>query len=155
LQIFNSWYDERLSRSRPIKDLIQEFDSGDRPLKASRFKGLSWSDLTDLEKRNVIDDHRLAYLDEAMVNWCPALGTVLANEEVTNEGRSERGNYPVFKRPLKQWMLRITAYADRLMEELDGVDWPEPIKIMQREWIGKSEGQRLTFSSTLRHPRGS
>jgi leucyl-tRNA synthetase len=154
LQIFNSWYDERLSRSRPIKDLIQEFDSGDRPLKASRFKGLSWSDLTDLEKRNVIDDHRLAYLDEAMVNWCPALGTVLANEEVTNEGRSERGNYPVFKRPLKQWMLRITAYADRLMEELDGVDWPEPIKIMQREWIGKSEGAEIDFQLDLEAPAG-
>ena len=76
----------------------------------------------------VVDDHRLAYLAEAPVNWCPALGTVLANEEVTADGRSERGNYPVFRRPLRQWMLRITAYADRLIDDLDAVDWPEPIK---------------------------
>ena len=82
---------------------------------------------------------------EVPVNWWPALGTVLANEEVTNEGRSERGNYPVYKRPLRQWMLRITAYAERLVSELESVDWPEAIKIMQRNWIGRSEGAHIDF----------
>ena len=89
----------------------------------------------------VVDSYRLAYLDEAMVNWCPALGTVLANEEVTADGRSDRGNHPVFRRPLKQWKLRITAYADRLLADLDLLDWPESIKTMQRNWIGRSDGR--------------
>jgi leucyl-tRNA synthetase len=93
----------------------------------------------------VVDNHRLAYVREAPVNWCPGLGTVLANEEVTAEGRSERGNFPVFRRPLKQWMMRITAYADRLLADLDVLDWPEPIKLQQRNWIGRSEGARITF----------
>src|SRR6185437_12615711 len=88
---------------------------------------------------------RLAYISEAPVNWCPGLGTVLANEEVTADGRSERGNYPVFKRNLRQWMMRITAYGDRLLDDLDRLDWPEPIKLMQRNWIGRSEGARVRF----------
>ena len=79
------------------------------------------------------------------MNWCPALGTVLANEEVTNEGRSERGNFPVYRRPLRQWMLRITAYAERLLADLDTVDWPEPIKLMQRNWIGAAKA-RVDFA---------
>ena len=86
----------------------------------------------------MVDDHRLAYVVEAPVNWCPGLGTVLANEEVTPDGRSERGNFPVFKRSLKQWMMRITAYGDRLVDDLDTLDWPEPVKLMQRNWIGRS-----------------
>src|SRR5690625_3789192 len=81
----------------------------------------------------------LAYIDEVNVNWCPALGTVLANEEVI-DGKSERGDHPVVKKPMKQWMLRITEYADRLLEDLDELDWPESIKDMQRNWIGRSEG---------------
>jgi leucyl-tRNA synthetase len=95
----------------------------------------------------VIDNHRLAYLSEAPVNWCPGLGTVLANEEVTAEGRSERGNFPVFRRPLKQWMLRITAYAERLLDDLEPLDWPESVKEMQRHWIGRSTGARIRFAS--------
>jgi leucyl-tRNA synthetase len=95
----------------------------------------------------VIDNHRLAYLGEAPVNWCPGLGTVLANEEVTAEGRSERGNFPVFRRPLKQWMLRITAYAERLLDDLEPLDWPESVKEMQRHWIGRSTGARIRFAS--------
>ena len=91
------------------------------------------------------ESYRLAYLDEAPVNWCPALGTVLANEEVTADGRSERGNHPVYRRPLKQWMLRITAYADRLLADLDLLDWPESIKLMQRNWIGRSGGAEVAF----------
>ncbi|MCU0266500.1 MAG: leucine--tRNA ligase, partial [Actinomycetia bacterium] len=91
------------------------------------------------------DSRRLAYLADAPVNWCPGLGTVLANEEVTAEGRSDIGNFPVFKRTMKQWMMRITAYADRLVDDLDRLDWPEPIKIMQRNWIGRSDGARVDF----------
>jgi leucyl-tRNA synthetase len=93
----------------------------------------------------VLHDHRLAYVSEAPVNWCPGLGTVLANEEVTADGRSDRGNFPVFKRPLKQWMMRITAYADRLLDDLDLLDWSDSIKTMQRNWIGRSEGAEVSF----------
>ena len=96
-------------------------------------------------RRAVVDSYRLAYLEEATVNWCPALGTVLANEEVTSDGRSERGNHPVFRRPLKQWKLRITAYTDRLLDDLVLLDWPESIKTMQRNWIGKSTGALAVF----------
>ena len=94
----------------------------------------------------MLHDFRLAYVSEAPVNWCPGLGTVLANEEVTADGRSDRGNFPVFKRPLKQWMMRITAYADRLLEDLDLLDWSDSIKTMQRNWIGRSEGAEVRFA---------
>ena len=99
-------------------------------------------ELSRPEQDRVLDGYRLAYLAEAPVNWCPALGTVLANEEVTAEGRSERGNFPVFRRRLRQWMMRITAYAERLADDLDGLDWPDSIKLMQRNWIGRSQGAR-------------
>jgi len=141
LQIFNAWYDEEADRARPIAELEEAFASGARPTPDGR----PWAELDPLERRRLLDAHRLAYLDEAPVNWCPGLGTVLANEEVTAEGRSERGNFPVFKRPLKQWKMRITAYADRLLRDLDALDWPEPIKLMQRNWIGRSEGARVRF----------
>ncbi|PZM97438.1 MAG: leucine--tRNA ligase [Actinobacteria bacterium] len=141
LKIFNAWYDEKAQRARPIDELIAEFESGRRPTPDGR----PWAELSDVERRRLIDDHRLAYLSEAPVNWCPGLGTVLANEEITAEGRSERGNFPVFKRNLRQWMMRITAYADRLLEDLDKLDWPEPIKQMQRNWIGRSTGAHITF----------
>jgi leucyl-tRNA synthetase len=141
LQIFNSWYDTAADRARPIEQLVADFESGVRPVPGGR----KWTGLDATERRRVVDDHRLAYLSEAPVNWCPGLGTVLANEEVTADGRSERGNFPVFKRSLKQWMLRITAYADRLLADLDVLDWPEPIKLMQRNWIGRSEGARVQF----------
>jgi leucyl-tRNA synthetase len=127
LQIFNAWYDERERRARPISEL---------PVPAG---------LTGTDRQRYVDEHRLAYIAEAPVNWCPALGTVLANEEVTADGRSERGNFPVYRRPLRQWMLRITSYAERLIEDLDLVDWPEPVKLMQRNWIGRSEGARVRF----------
>jgi leucyl-tRNA synthetase len=98
-----------------------------------------------VERRRIVDDHRLAYVGEAPVNWCPGLGTVVANEEITPDGRSERGNFPVFKRNLKQWMMRITAYGDRLLDDLDTLDWPESIKLMQRNWIGRSTGAHIDF----------
>ena len=141
LQIFNSWYDPVARKARPIAELVAEYERGERPTPDGR----EWSSLSEVERRKLIDDHRLAYLSEAPVNWCPGLGTVLANEEVTPEGRSERGNFPVFQRSLKQWMMRITAYADRLLEDLDKLDWPEPIKQMQRNWIGRSVGAYIDF----------
>jgi len=147
LQIYNSWYDEKHDRARPIDDLIEEFEQGVRqpvdPIHNPH--GAAWAELTQDERRRVVDARRLAYVDEIPVNWCPGLGTVLANEEVTADGRSERGNFPVFKRPLKQWMMRITVYAERLLKGLEQVDWPEPIKLMQRNWIGRSEGAIVHF----------
>ena len=96
----------------------------------------------------MIDSHRLVYRADSMVNWCPGLGTVLANEEVTADGRSDRGNFPVFRKRLRQWMMRITAYADRLLDDLELLDWPEPVKTMQRNWIGRSTGARALFSAS-------
>jgi len=163
LQLFNSWYDPETDSARPIGDLIDDLESGQLVLDlfgnavtppygedVSAIVGtqgdtVRFTDLDDDQKREVIDAHRLAYLDDVPVNWCPALGTVLSNEEVTNEGRSDRGDHPVFRRNLKQWMLRITAYCDRLLEDVDALDWPESVKIMQRNWIGKSEGAEVTF----------
>jgi leucyl-tRNA synthetase len=146
LQIFNSWYDTEADRARPVDDLVAELDAGARsPGEGTNPTGRPWAELSTTERREVVDAHRLAYVQEALVNWCPGLGTVLANEEVTAEGRSERGNFPVFRRPLKQWMMRITAYADRLIDDLDLLDWPEAIKVQQRNWIGRSEGARVTF----------
>jgi len=126
LQIFNSWFDPDLKMARPISELIVKLGTDDPA---------------------VIDEYRLAYIKDSPVNWCPGLGTVLANEEVTADGRSERGNFPVFKRNLRQWQMRITAYADRLLDDLDGLDWPEPVKHMQRNWIGRSHGANVLFAS--------
>ncbi|MFC5996099.1 leucine--tRNA ligase [Pseudonocardia hispaniensis] len=142
LQIYHAWYDERQQKARPIAELEAEFGSGARRTPDGR----DWAALSSVERRRVIDSYRLAYISEAPVNWCPGLGTVLANEEVTAEGRSERGNFPVFRRNLKQWMMRITAYADRLAADLDRLDWPDSVKSMQRNWIGRSEGARVRFS---------
>ena len=144
LQIHGAWYDTETERARPIADLIAAFENGDRPTPDGR----AWSALSAGERHDIIDDHRLAYLSNAPVNWCPGLGTILANEEVTAEGRSDIGNYPVFKRNMRQWMMRITSYADRLLDDLDRLDWPEPIKLMQRNWIGRSDGARVSFSTS-------
>jgi leucyl-tRNA synthetase len=142
LQIFNSWYDETQNRARPISELVDEFASGKRDT------GLgAWSGLSKVEQQDAINNHRLVYLSNAPVNWCPGLGTILANEEVTAEGRSDIGNYPVFKRNMRQWTMRITKYADRLLDDLDRLDWPDAIKLMQRNWIGRSEGARVRFGS--------
>jgi leucyl-tRNA synthetase len=136
LRIFNSWYDPAAGRARPVADLIAAFAAGRRPTPDGR----PWPDLSATEQRDAVDAHRLAYLADVVVNWCPGLGTVLADEEVTDEGRSAVGNYPVYRRPLRQWMLRITAYAERLLADLDAIDWPERIKRLQRNWIGPSGG---------------
>ncbi|MFE0647911.1 leucine--tRNA ligase [Streptomyces sp. NPDC059534] len=142
LQIFNSWYDDEARKARPIAELIEQFENGTREVPGST---RAWSELTATERSDVLGEYRLAYSSEAPVNWCPGLGTVLANEEVTADGRSERGNFPVFKSKLRQWNMRITAYADRLLDDLDGLDWPEAIKLQQRNWIGRSEGARVDF----------
>ena len=129
LLLFDTWYDEKSKKGRPISDLpIPEEvkKQGDRAIRVYQ------------------DSHRLAYQAEVPVNWCEALGTVLANEEVI-DGRSERGNHPVVRMPLKQWMLRITSYAQRLIDDLEPLDWPDSIKEMQRNWIGKSEGAEVDF----------
>ncbi len=148
LQIFNSWYDREADRARPISELRAELEAGTRaPDPGTNPGDRAWAELTAVERREVVDAHRLAYLHEAPVNWCPGLGTVLANEEVTADGRSDRGNFPVFKRPLKQWMMRITAYADRLIADLDHLEWSDSIKLMQRNWIGRSEGADVHFAT--------
>ncbi|WUS96959.1 leucine--tRNA ligase [Streptomyces sp. NBC_00708] len=141
LQIFNSWYDTEADRARPIAELVAQFESGERATPDGR----DWNALSAAERADVLGGYRLAYASDAPVNWSPGLGTVLANEEVTADGRSERGNFPVFKAKLRQWNMRITAYADRLLNDLDGLDWPEAIKLQQRNWIGRSEGARVDF----------
>ena len=145
LQIFHSWYDPDANggkgRARWISELEAEFASGERATPDGR----PWAELSRAEQRKVLDSYRLVYLSEAPVNWAPGLGTVVANEEVTADGLTERGNFPVFRRNLKQWMMRITAYADRLVDDLDRLDWPEKVKSMQRNWIGRSQGCNAVF----------
>ena len=142
-QIFNAWYDTERKTARPIDELVDEFVAGTRPTP----DGQPWTSLSAAEQATIVDGHRLAYISEAPVNWCPGLGTVVANEEVTADGRSDRGNFPVFKRNMRQWMMRITAYADRLVDDLDLLDWTDSIKAMQRNWIGRSEGAKVHFAS--------
>jgi len=131
LQLYNSWFDPVKKQARPIAVLEAE-------------RKATHPDESAEDRREYLDRHRLAYVAEAPVNWCPQLGTVLANEEVV-DGKSEVGGFPVVRRPMRQWMLRITAYADRLQDELSGLDWPESIKLLQRNWIGRSEGAEVDF----------
>ncbi|MBF6176217.1 leucine--tRNA ligase [Nocardia blacklockiae] len=143
LRIYNAWYDTAANKARPIEELAAEFDSGAREVGDGR----AWADLSQAERGAVLDSYRLVYQSDSVVNWCPGLGTVLANEEVTAEGRSERGNFPVFRKRLRQWMMRITAYSDRLVDDLDLLDWPDNVKAMQRNWIGRSRGAQVTFAA--------
>lgn len=143
LQIFNAWFDADQNKARPIAELIAEFESGARSLDDGR----TWADLDADARADVVDSHRLVYLADSVVNWCPGLGTVLANEEVTGDGRSERGNFPVFRKRLRQWMMRITAYSDRLLDDLELLDWPDKVKAMQRNWIGRSVGASVLFGT--------
>ncbi len=143
LQIYNAWFDPERNRARPVSELIAEYETGARSLPDGR----SWADLSKAERADVVDSHRLVYRADSMVNWCPGLGTVLANEEVTSDGRSDRGNYPVFRKRLRQWMMRITAYSDRLLDDLDVLDWPDKVKAMQRNWIGRSTGAEVRFAT--------
>ena len=162
LQIFNAWYDADAprpdggtGRARPIAELAAELADGTRQVPdgiADVPEGAAWDDLDRVARAKVLDAHRLAYLADTPVNWAPGLGTVLANEEVTADGRSERGNVPVFKKNLRQWNMRITAYADRLIDDLDAIDWPDKVKSMQRHWIGRSTGATVRFGVLCQHP---
>jgi leucyl-tRNA synthetase len=164
LQLYNSWYDPQANAARPIEELEQKLLSGklvidldgnmvpadaayripDINFYGTHIGQMQFIELEPQQRRRLIDQQRLAYEDEVAVNWCPALGTVLANEEVVG-GVSERGGHPVIRRPMRQWMLRITKYAERLLDDLIEVDWPESIKKLQQDWIGKSIGAEVDF----------
>lgn len=138
-KIYDSYYDEDLQKARPITELVEQFKKNGTP------DGEKWDQLSDKKQQELLNNYRLAYVSTSPVNWCPGLGTVLANEEVTNEGKSERGNFPVFTKNLKQWSMRITAYSSRLIDDLEMLDWPEKVKAMQKNWIGKSKGAFVDF----------
>ncbi|GAA5023213.1 leucine--tRNA ligase [Marivirga lumbricoides] len=151
MQLFNSWYDFTDNKARPISVLIEHFEkAGNQLIKAAcdedteSFKANDWLHFSDEEKQKILLKYRIAYLSEAIVNWCPALGTVLSNDEV-KDGYSERGGHPVERKKMMQWSMRISAFAERLLEGLNRLDWPEPVKEMQRNWIGKSVGAELSF----------
>ena len=158
LRLYNAWFDKDQNKARPIGELVEEFERGARTVRlnpdAAEYGGAGdlpggtdagpWATLDDETRRAIVDSYRLAYAAHQTVNWCPKLGTALANEEVI-DGKSERGGYPVLRKPLRQWMLRITAYADRLHEDLETLDWPNSTKVQQSEWIGRSEGAEIGF----------
>lgn len=155
LQLFQSWYNEETGKADAISTLIEKFEkegyshheenlTGNIEEELCSFSAAQWNTMSDATKEKVLQHFRLAYLSDTMVNWCPALGTVLANDEV-KDGFSERGGHPVERKKMKQWSLRITAYADRLLEGLDHLEWSEALKEAQRNWIGKSEGASVKF----------
>jgi leucyl-tRNA synthetase len=150
IQLFNSWYNNKSNKAEKIESLITEFEKqGNASVQATceetqLFTAENWKGYSEKEQSDILLNYRLAFLSDTMVNWCPQLGTVLANEEV-KDGVSERGGYPVERKLMKQWSMRITAYADRLLKDLDGIDWSDSIKEAQRNWIGKSEGTSLKF----------
>jgi leucyl-tRNA synthetase len=150
IKLFNSWYNKKTNKAEALDDLIKEFEkNGNATVNAAcsetpEFSAVQWKAMNEKEQQETLMNYRLAYLADTMVNWCPALGTVLANDEVS-EGFSVRGGHPVVRKTMKQWSLRITAYADRLLKGLDEIDWSESIKEIQRNWIGKSEGAMIKF----------
>lgn len=156
IQIFNSWYNKKTHKAEPIETLIKEFETkgfncdlddtltGDIENDLAPFTSEEWKAFDEKKKSDILMNFRLAYLGESFVNWCPSLGTVLANDEV-KDGVSERGGHPVERKLMKQWSMRITAYAQRLLDGLDTIDWTESLKESQRYWIGKSEGASLSF----------
>src|SRR5690606_34901414 len=150
IQLFEHYYDTTADKALPISKLTAQFEKdGNAHVTAHHaetriFSANEWHSFSPVQKAEILMNYRLAYKKVAYVNWCEALGTVLANDEV-KDGLSERGGHPVEKRAMEQWALRITAYANRLLSDLADLDWPEPLKLMQRNWIGKSEGARVTF----------
>ena len=150
IQMFNSYYDFDLQKAQPIKKLVVHFEKcGTNELNVSQTEDLvftpsDWKGYTEDEKLNILLNYRIAYLADTKVNWCPALGTVLANDEVIN-GLSERGGHPVVQRVMRQWSLRVSAYSERLLQGLNQIDWTDSIKETQRNWIGKSEGAEINF----------
>lgn len=150
IRMFNSYYDKKLEKALPISDLVSHFEKcGSEGVSAACSKDMSftasdWSNMSDKEKSDVLMNYRIAYLGNTMVNWCPKLGTVLANDEVS-EGVSIRGGYPVEQKLMYQWCLRVSAYAQRLLDGLDTIDWTDSLKETQRNWIGRSEGAEMIF----------
>ena len=163
IQLFHSWFNHQTGKAEPIRNLIIHFEENGYSSQAddvltgsiekaiSPFTASEWKNFEEATKEEILMHFRLAYLDDSWVNWCPALGTVLANDEV-KEGVSERGGHPVERKLMKQWSLRITAYAERLLAGLDEIDWPESTKEAQRNWIGKSSGASVRF--TLQDQKG-
>ena len=150
--MFNSYYDNRLQKAQPISGLIRHFEEeGTLDLDVAQgeelmFSARDWMSMDELEQQEKLMNYRIAYLGETMVNWCPGLGTVLANDEVVN-GVSERGGYPVVQKLMKQWCLRVSAYAQRLLDGLETINWSDSIKETQKNWIGRSEGTEVVFKS--------
>lgn len=151
IQLFSHWYNKATNKAEPIASLVKEFElNGNQKVQAAcepgdNFSAAQWKTMAEKEQQNILMNYRLAYLADTWVNWCPALGTVLANDEVVN-GVSERGGHPVERKLMKQWSLRITAYAQRLLDGLNNIDWVESLKEMQRFWIGRSEGGAVFFN---------
>ncbi len=150
IRLFGHWYDKDLGKARPVADLEKEFSlHGNQRVNAAcdpadQFGAAEWNAMTERQRQETLMNYRLAYLSDAWVNWCPGLGTVLANDEV-KDGFSERGGFPVERKQMKQWSLRITAYAQRLLDGLGKIDWPESLREVQRNWIGRSEGAAVYF----------
>ena len=158
-ELFNSWYDKNVDKAREVKDLEAIFTKeGNANVNAvcdediAVFSASAWNAFSPKEKQEVLLKYRLTYLAEAEVNWCPKLGTVLANDEIVN-GVSERGGYPVIRKKMTQWSMRISAYAQRLLDGLEKIDWPQPLKDSQTNWIGRSEGAEVEFRILSPHPR--
>ena len=151
IQLFHSWYNEASNKAESIETLIAYFEKyGTEGLQATQNDALSftaeeWHNATELDQQDILLNYRLAFRAETTVNWCPALGTVLANDEI-KDGKSERGGFPVFQKKMIQWSMRITAYSERLLQGLQNIDWPQPLKDAQEYWIGKSQGAQVEFS---------
>ena len=152
IELFHSWYNKSTDKAEPISTLIEHFENhGTDNLNAGQneildFTAEDWKNASDLDKQDILLNYRLAYRAETTVNWCPALGTVLANDEV-KDGKSERGGYPVFQKKMMQWSMRISAYSERLLQGLNNIDWPQPLKDSQEYWIGKSQGASVKFDT--------
>lgn len=150
VQLFHSWYDFETDKAEPISTLINHFQKfGTENLKAAQtdalnFSAEEWNNASEADQQDILLNYRLAYRAETTVNWCPALGTVLANDEV-KDGKSERGGHPVFQKKMMQWSMRISAYSERLLNGLENLDWPQPLKDSQEYWIGKSVGASIKF----------
>lgn len=155
-QLFNHYYDLKENKAKSINSLVKQFELSGNQLsnihntKVFSFDSEQWKAFSEEKKAEILMQYRLAYLDLSMVNWCQELGTVLANDEVIN-GKSERGGYAVEKRPMRQWFLRITSYANRLLNDLEELDWSDSMKEMQRNWIGKSQGALVQFPTETNH----
>ena len=150
LKMFGCWYDNKLQKARPVEELVKAFEEGGSTAveaacsEGPAFSAAEWKAFSEKEKADTLMRYRIAYQGESTVNWCPALGTVLANDEV-KDGFSERGGHPVFQKKMTQWQLRVSAYAARLLDGLDKLDWTDSLKEMQRNWIGRSEGAEMVF----------